>query len=349
MENTMTLYNFRGALDWNLVNLISEIDRFDASWAIIKRREGATLNQLRTMATIQSVGASTRIEGSKMSNSDVKRFLSELNISKLENRDKQEVAGYYAVLEIIIENSDTIKVEKRDILGLHKILMQYSRKDEWHRGNYKQHSNAVEAKLPDGSRHIIFETTPPGHLTEDKMNEIIRWYNTPNEVHSLVRTAVLVYEFLTIHPFQDGNGRMSRLLTTLSLLQQGYDWVQYVSFEHQIESTKKSYYQVLRHCQAQRPNEDITEWIKYFMNSLLTIKRKIENKIDRTNIKFKMSPREKTIYEFINSNTGCQSGQIAEELEIPNPTVKRILSNMVERSIIKKHGQGRSTNYTVGI
>ena len=172
----------------------------------------------------------------------------ELDLSKLEEyRDKQEVAGYYAVLEIIIENNDTIRVEKRDILGLHKILMQYSRKDEWHRGNYKQHSNAVEAKLPDGSRHIIFETTPPGHLTEDKMNEIIRLYQQlhQNEVHPLVRTAVLVYEFLTIHPFQDGNGRMSRLLTTLSLLQQGYDWVQYVSFEHQIESTKKSYYQVL--------------------------------------------------------------------------------------------------------
>lgn len=347
MENTMKLYNFKGKLDWNLVNLISEIDRFDASWVIIRRREGASLNQLRTMATIQSVGASTRIEGSKMSNSEVKRFLSALDINKLENRDKQEVAGYYAALEIIIENSDTIQIERRDILGLHKILMQYSRKDEWHRGNYKQHSNAVEAKLADGSRQIIFETTPPGHLTEDKMNEIIKWYNTPTEVHPLVKTAVLVYEFLTIHPFQDGNGRMSRLLTTLSLLQQGYDWVQYVSFEHQIESTKKDYYQVLRHCQAQRPNEDITLWIKYFMNSLLTIKRKIQNKIERTNIKTKMSPREKTVYEYISSNAGAQSGQIAEALEIPSPTIKRILSTMVDRSIIEKHGQGRATNYTI--
>ncbi len=347
MENPISLYNFRADLGWDLVNLISEIDRFDASWAIIKRREGASLQQLRTMATIQSVGASTRIEGSKMTDPDVKRFLAELDISKLENRDKQEVAGYYSVLEVIIENSDAIKVQKRDVLGLHKLLMQYSQKDEWHRGNYKQHSNAVEARLPDGSRQIIFETTPPGHMTEDKMDAIIKWYNTPSEVHPLVKIAVLVYEFLTIHPFQDGNGRMSRLLTTLSLLQQGYDWVQYVSFEHQIEYTKKTYYQVLRHCQAQRPNEDVTEWISYFMGSLLTIKRKIQAKINRTNINSAMSPRETTIYEYISTNAGCQSSQIAEELEIPSPTVKRMLSSLVERSIIQKHGQGRATNYTI--
>lgn len=349
MQNAVKLYTFQGDLDWGLVNQISEIDRFDASWSIIKHREGASLNQLRTMATIQSVGASTRIEGSKMSDSDVKKFLSQLDISKLEDRDKQEVAGYYTALEIVIENHDSLQVSKRDIQGLHKILMQYSRKDEWHRGNFKQHSNAVEAKLPDGSRQIIFETTPPGHKTDTAMERIIDWYNQPNEIHALVKTAVFVYEFLTIHPFQDGNGRMSRLLTTLSLLQRGYDWVQYVSFEHQIESTKRGYYQALRHCQAQRPNEDITEWIRYFMDSLLTVKKKIQHKVEQTNINSKMSPREKSIYEYIFQNAGCKSGEIAKELEIPNSTVKRMLSGMCERGIIEKTGKGPATNYRVKI
>jgi Fic family protein len=349
MNNMVQLYTFKGNLNWNLVNLISEIDRFDASWAIIKRREGASLNQLRTMATIQSVGASTRIEGSKMSDAEVKKLLSNLDISKLEDRDKQEVAGYFAVLEIIIDAHNELPISRSNIQGLHKQLMQYSRKDEWHRGNYKQHSNAVEATLPDGSRHIIFETTPPGHMTEDQMDEVIEWYRQPKDVHPIISTAVFIYEFLTIHPFQDGNGRMSRLLTTLSLLQQGYDWVQYVSFEHEIESSKKKYYQVLRHCQAQRPGEDITEWIIYFLHSLLQIKRKIEDKIERTNIRTKMSPREKSIYEYIAANAGCRSSQIAESLDIPNPTIKRMLSSMTQRSIIEKHDRGPATNYTVKV
>ena len=343
------LYTFQGTLDWNLVNLISEVDRFDASWSIIKRREGANLNQLRTLATIQSVGASTRIEGSKMSDAEVKKLLANLDISKLEDRDKQEVAGYFATLEIIIDTYDELPISRSNIQGLHKQLLQYSSKDEWHRGNYKQHSNAVEAQLPDGSRHIIFETTPPGHLTEDKMEAVLRWYNRNKEVHPIINTAVLIYEFLTIHPFQDGNGRMSRLLTTLSLLQQGYDWVQYISFEHEIESSKKKYYQVLRHCQAQRPGEDITQWIVYFLDSLIRIKRKIEDKIDRTNIRTKMSPREKTVYEFIAANAGCRSGQIAQSLDIPNPTIKRLLSAMTQRSILEKHGRGPATNYTVKV
>ncbi|MEM9836376.1 MAG: Fic family protein [Bacteroidota bacterium] len=349
MKNEVKLYNFSGELDWKMVNLISEIDRFDASWSIIKRREGANLGQLRTMATIQSVGASTRIEGSKMSDLDVKRFLKELDISKLEDRDKQEVAGYYSVLETIIDNYDSIQFIKRDIQGLHKMLLQYSSKDTWHRGNYKTHSNAVEAQLPDGSRYIIFRTTPPGHQTEDSMNAIIDWYNTDNDIHPLVNTAIFVYEFLTIHPFQDGNGRMSRLLTTLSLLQKGYDWVQYASFEHEIESSKKKYYQVLRSCQAQRPDEDITEWINYFLRSLLNVKKKIQAKIEQTNINLKMSPREKTVYTFIANNAGCKSSEIARSLGITGPTIKRILTSLHERSVINKHDQGPATNYTIKV
>jgi Fic family protein len=186
-------------------------------------------------------------------------------------------------------------------------------------------------------------------MTEDQMDEVIEWYRQPKDVHPIISTAVFIYEFLTIHPFQDGNGRMSRLLTTLSLLQQGYDWVQYVSFEHEIESSKKKYYQVLRHCQAQRPGEDITEWIIYFLHSLLQIKRKIEDKIERTNIRTKMSPREKSIYEYIAANAGCRSSQIAESLDIPNPTIKRMLSSMTQRSIIEKHDRGPATNYTVKV
>lgn len=347
MKNSVDLYKFTGEISWKTINILSEIDRFDASWSIIKRREGASLLQLRTMATIKSVGASTRIEGSQMTDKEVQTFLEKLNISSLEDRDSQEVAGYFSTLEVIIENHDQLSISEYNIKSLHNSLMRYSEKDKWHKGNYKQHSNAVEANFPDGSRQIIFQTTPPGYQTEDQMRSLVKWYQNEKEVHPLVKTSILAYEFLSIHPFQDGNGRLSRLLTTLSLIQQGYDWVQYVSFEHEIENSKKDYYKNLRHCQALRPGEDITEWIIYFLNSLLSVKYKLSDKIERSSVNSKMSPREKSIYEFISNNPGCKSGLIADKLSIPNPTVKRLLTSLVNRNIIEKFGKGAGVNYTI--
>lgn len=347
MENNVKLYKFKGKIDWKTINILSELDRFDASWSIIKRREGASLLQLKTMATIKSVGASTRIEGSQMTDKEVQVFLEKLNISSFEDRDSQEVAGYYSTLEIIIDNYDELSISEYNIKSLHSSLMKYSEKDRWHKGNYKQHSNAVEANFPDGSRQIIFQTTPPGYQTDDEMRSLVNWYKVEKEIHPLVKTSILAYEFLSIHPFQDGNGRLSRLLTTLSLIEQGYDWIQYVSFEHEIENSKKEYYKSLRHCQAMRPNEDITSWIIYFLNSLLNVKHKLSEKIERSSVNSKMSPREKSIYEFISNNPGCKSGLIAEKLGIPNPTVKRLLTDLVNRGILEKFGKGAGVNYTI--
>ncbi len=179
------------------------------------------------------------------------------------------------------------------------------------------------------------------------MRSLMKWYREEKKVHPLIKVAALVYDFLSIHPFQDGNGRLSRLLTTLSLLRQGYSWVQYVSFEHEIENSKKSYYQKLRHCQAQRPNEDITEWVNYFLKSLLNIQTKLSAKLTEVDLESKMAPREKSIYIYIEENPGCKSGEIAKQLGIPNPTVKRILSDLVKRNVIEKFGKGAGVNYTV--
>ncbi|MCP9237728.1 Fic family protein [Lewinella sp. JB7] len=342
-----TVYNFSVSLGWELIRIISQIDRFDASWSTIEKREGASLAQLRTMATIKSVGASTRIEGSKMSDAEVQDFLKELDVSKLEDRDKQEVAGYFASLDIIIDGWNELRISESSIKSLHNVLMKYNPKDVWHRGNYKQHSNAVEANFPDGSRQIIFETTPPGYPTEDQMRSLISWYNQDTEVHALVKSAVLAYEFLSIHPFQDGNGRLSRLLTTLSLLSHGYSWIQYVSFEHEIEESKNAYYRSLRHCQAQRPGEDITEWISYFLTSLINVQDKLSRKLERSDVKGSMSPKEKQVYTYIAINPGCKSGQVSKDLSIPKPTAKRIIADMVSRDILEKFGRGAGVNYSI--
>jgi len=224
-------------------------------------------------------------------------------------------------------------------------LMKYSTKDEWHKGDYKQHNNAVEATFIDGTRQVIFQTAEAGYATEDAIRTLVDWYNSENEVHNLIKSAAFVYEFLSIHPFQDGNGRLSRLLSMLLLLKNGYKWIQYVSFEHEIESRKSEYYQALRACQAQRPNEDITVWINFFLNALSNIQTQLMQKLEQSGVETHLSPREKAILTLIQNYSGLKSGEIAEKLKIPNPTVKRILSELQSKGLIEKTGNARATLY----
>jgi Fic family protein len=345
MENKV--YIFKIDISWDLIGLISKIDRFDASWSSIEKREGQSLKQLKSISTVRSVGASTRIEGSKMSDAEVDVLLKNIDITKLEDRDSQEVVGYFDTLDIITESYQDINITESSIKNLHNILLKHSKKDSWHKGDYKQHSNAVEANYPDGTKRIIFETTEAGFPTEDAMRSLFKWYKTDKETHPLVKCASFCYEFISIHPFQDGNGRLSRLIASLLLLKNGYKWIQYVSFEHEIESKKEEYYRVLRNCQSQRPNENITEWISFFLNSLLNIQNQLLQKLESSGLQSQLSPKEKSILTFIGNHSGCKSGDIAKKLDIPNPTVKRILSNLIERNLIEKHGNGPGTNYSL--
>jgi len=341
------VYNFDLEFNWRLLRIISQIDRFDASWSSIEKVEGERLKELKAIATIQSVGASTRIEGSKMTDEAVEILLEHIDISKIKDRDSQEVVGYFNVLDVVSDSYESIEINENNIKNLHNQLLKLSSKDQWHRGDYKTQSNAVEAQFPDGSRQIIFRTTPPGFATEDAMRNLIEWFHQEEEVHPLIVVAAFVYDFVSIHPFQDGNGRLSRLLTTLLLLKTGYQWIQYVSFEHEIERNKKSYYRSLRNCQAQRPNEDITEWIQFFLNSLINVQTKLMAKLEWSETVNELSDREKLVYEFIQNNPKCKIGMIVKNLEIPKHTVKRILPFLLSSGLIVKYGVGSGTNYAV--
>jgi Fic family protein len=345
MNNSIHTVNL--SPDWKLINELSQIDKVGGSWTAIEKREGQSLKQLKSIATVRSVGASTRIEGSKMTDDEVERLIKNLAAAKLEERDAQEVAGYYETLDIISESFRDIDITENNLKMLHNILMKHSEKDAWHRGNYKQHSNVVEATQADGIKQVVFRTTEPGFATEDAMRQLIGWYNGDNTTPPIIRTAIFVYDFLSIHPFQDGNGRLSRLFATLLMLRQGYSWIQYVSFEHEIESRKGEYYSVLMQCQRQRPGEDVYAWVTFFLNCLSNIQQQLMAKLQTSSSLSKMSPREKKIYTFIENHPGCQSGEISEKLDIPLPTVKRILMEMVERTLLVKHGIGKGTNYTV--
>jgi len=342
-----TVHTLRLSIDWKLISILSKVDRYDAEWTTIEKKEGRSLKQLKSVATVRSVGASTRIEGSRMSDQEVDVLLKDLKVEKLVDRDSQEVAGYFDVLDTISESYDNISISESSIKGLHNQLLKHSKKDSWHKGDYKQVSNSVEAMLPEGNKQTVFQTTPPGIETEEAMRSLINWYNSDNETHALVKSSIFCYEFVSIHPFQDGNGRLSRLLSTLLLLKHGYKWIQYVSFEHEIEYRKAEYYRVLRACQAQRPNEVINDWIRFYFDALSNIQTQLKAKLGDEGVEQMLSPREKSILVFISDHPGCRSGQISQKLDIPSPTVKRTLSEMTSKGLIQKHGSGPGTNYSL--
>jgi len=341
------VYNFQMNLDWQLISLISEVDRFDASWTAVERREKQGLKELKSIATVRSVGASTRIEGSKLTDEEVDVLLKKMDISRLEDRDMQEVVGYFEVLDLIFESYNDIQITEGDIKNLHNILLRYSTKDQWHKGNYKQHNNAVEARYADGTGQVIFQTTEPGLATENAIHQLIDWYNNEQAVHPLVKCAIFTYEFLSVHPFQDGNGRLSRIISSLLLLKNGYNWIQYISFEHEIESRKPEYYRVLRSCQAQRPNENISDWVNFFFSALRNIQELLMQKLQLHEEGIQLPPREKLLYEYIQNHPGCKSGEIAKALGMSRAIVIRVLAVLLEKNLVGKYGEGSGTYYMI--
>lgn len=343
---SLVINNLKLDLGMKIVSELSKIDRFDASWSSIEKREGATLKQLKSIATVKSVGASTRIEGSKMTDDEVSVLIENINISSFEERDQQEVAGYFETLDTITENYTLINITESQIKSLHNILMKHSVKDGWHKGEYKQVTNAVEANLPDGTKQTIFRTTEPGLQTQDAMIRLIEWYNSDEETLPIVKDALFVYEFLSIHPFQDGNGRLSRLLASLLLLKNGYTWIQYVSFEHEIENRKSEYYKVLMDTQKNRPGENITKWLYFFIGCLSNIQNNLLLKLEENKKASKsLTQREQRINFYIQNHAGCSSGNIAIKLDIPLPTVKKTLIELLNKNVITKEGVGKATGY----
>ena len=266
-----------------ILKKIADIDQFKGKWLAIVGEENQYLKELKRIATIMSIGSSTRIEGAKLSDEDIEKLLNNMQINNLESRDQQEVIGYYNVLDTIIENNRDIFLSESHIFQLHNLLLKFSTKDSRHKGKYKNLSNKVVAKYPDGREHVIFDTTPP-YLVKMEMDKLLNWANdafTENIIHPLLIIALFVYEFLSIHPFQDGNGRLSRLITTLLMLKSDYHFIQYISFEHMIEKRKKEYYRVLMECQKKRAKgkmEKIDTWVIFFIDCISKLIVQFEKK-----------------------------------------------------------------------
>ena len=335
------------------MNLISQIDLYKGKWNSIEKQENIYLKELRKIATIESVGSSTRIEGVTLTDKEIAALLNDVKITKLKTRDEQEVIGYYDTLEIIYENYDNIRLSENYIKQLHQYLLKYSDKDTGHRGAYKSLSNKVVANYPGGIQKVIFNPTDV-HLVQNEMKDLINWTNEQfekGEIHPLIIIANFIYEFLSIHPFQDGNGRLSRLLTTLLLLQQGYMFIQYISFENLIEKTKKEYYQALMEGQKNRnkENENISKWILYFLDKLNALTQKLDAKYDVFKSKGGyLNERQKEIKEYLIKNQPLKISDIAKRFENINiNTIKKDLQYMKKEQIIQSIGKGKGTVYLI--
>ncbi len=344
-------FQFNFSTTQAVIKKIGFIDSFKGKWASIQKEESKYLKELKKLATIQSIGSSTRIEGATLTNEEIATLIENLKINKLETRDEQEAIGYYEVLEVILEEFQAIELTESSIFSLHSLLLRFSHKDASHRGRYKMLSNKVVATYPEGQQRVIFNTTEP-FLVKKEMEELLLWYRqeTSDEtMHPLLRIGGFVYEFLSIHPFQDGNGRLSRLLTSLLLLQNGYDFIQYISFENQIESSKKKYYQVLMRAQQHRGTEKevINDWILYFLGSLEALIHKLENKYQRfEDIGPYLNQRQKEVVIFIERQGPVKLRDLVEGLQSYSIySIKKDLQFLAQEGLIDKLGKGKGTSY----
>jgi len=353
MDKFIRKLNFEFATNQRVLNLISKIDSYRGKWNIIERFENIYLKELRKIATIESIGSSTRIEGGTLADEEIEALLNNVKITELKTRDEQEVIGYYDTLQIIYENYISINLTENHIKQLHLDLLRHSDKDTRHRGKYKSLSNKVVAHYPGGIQKTIFNTTEV-YLVASEMNNLINWVNKQfekKEIHPLIIIAFFVYEFLSIHPFQDGNGRLSRLLTTLLLLQNGYMFVQYVSFENLIEKSKKQYYQVLMEGQKNRntAKENISQWALFFLEKLDELTQKLDTKYDVFKSKGGyLNDRQKKIKEYIKKNQPLKLSDIVKKFDELNiNTIKKDLQYMKREKIIISIGKGKGTVYII--
>ena len=336
-----------------ILSLIGEIDEFKGAWRALGQLAPEQLTSLKRVATIESIGSSTRIEGSKLSDKDVEILLSHLQIKKFTSRDEQEVAGYAEVMNTIFQHHDTISLTENYIKQFHRDLLKYSDKDTRHRGEYKKHTNHVEAFDSDGkSLGIVFETASPFD-TPFRMQHLVEWANESmrnKSLHPLLVTAVFIVEFLAIHPFQDGNGRLSRIITTWLLLSQGYAYVPYSSLEAIVENSKEGYYLALRQTQgtSQTGSPNWQPWILFFLKALRQQKQKLEVKIEREKLLLgQLSELSLKIVELVKSRGRITISEIVTLTGANRNTVKKHLEGLVNASHIAKNGLGKGSWYSL--
>jgi Fic family protein len=335
-----------------LLALLSELDEFKGAWRALGTLAPDRLRALRRIATIESIGSSTRIEGSRLTDREVEHLLGRLDIKAFTTRDEQEVAGYAEVMETVFQSWADIRLTENHVRQLHRDLLRHSNKDERHRGEYKTLRNDVGAFDETGRMiGVVFETATPFD-TPRRMAELFAWLDEARsnaQWHPLLITAVFVVVFLEIHPFQDGNGRLSRILTTLLLLQAGYAYVPYSSLESVIESSKEAYYLALRQTQGTLGSDapDWQPWLPYFLRALQVQKRRLAEKAEQERAAVMLTDLAMKILDYARAHGRVTTRDMVRAHGASPNTLKSTFGALVEKGLLARHGGGRSTWYAL--
>ena len=329
---------------------IAKIDELKGQWIAGAQLSPQVLGRLKRSVLITSTGASTRIEGAKLSDEDVEKLMRGIDIQKFTDRDKQEVRGYYELLENIFDSWKNLRFNESTIKHFHKELLKYTEKDKEHRGEYKKRENRVQMVNAAGeSVGVLFDTTPP-YLTPKEMQELMEWAQetlAEKKYHPLLIVGNFLVEFLQIHPFQDGNGRLSRVLANLLLLKQGYLYMPYVSHEKFIEDNKPEYYLALRASQKtfKTGNEIIIPWMDFFLTIFLKQSEFAIDLLSKENIERLLTPKQLAVWNYLQKFDSATPRGISEETKVAYPTVRQAIDKLMRLKKIERVGQGRSTSY----
>ena len=344
----MKEFNYNKYLDYkwnnNILNLISTLHEYKEKQIILLKQKPATLERLETFAKIQSTEASNAIEGIRTTSSRFKKLYNEK--IRPHNRAEEEIMGYKEVLDIINENYNYIPINKNIILQFHRDLFKYSSKGIG--GNFKINQNYISAADENNNLFTIFEPlTPFG--TPGAVEAICNNYNSQintNEVDPLILIPVFIHDFLCIHPFNDGNGRMSRLLTNLLLLKNDYIVGKYISLEELIAKNKNQYYDILQECQTgwYEGAENIEPFIEYLLSILLAAYREMENKVNINNENSdSLGIVKNALNQIYGKITKTDLANLCPTISIK--TVEAAIKKLVDDKILIKQGRGKGTYY----
>ena len=329
---------------------LRQIDELKGQWIAGAELSPQVLGRLKRSTLITSTGASTRIEGAKLSDEDIKKMMRGISIQKFTDRDKQEVQGYYELLENVFDSWRSLNFSESSIKHFHQELLKYVEKDQALSGNYQKQETQVRMINEVGELvGVLFDTTP-AYLTPKEMQELVEWAQkilAERKYHPLVIIGNFLVEFLQIHPFQDGNGRLSRVLTNLLLLKEGYLYVPYVSHEKLIEDNKPDYYVALRRSQKtfKSEQEDIVPWLDFFFSVLLKQAQIAVGLLSKENVEKLLSPKQLAVWEYLQKTDIATPGEISKAAGVARRTVNQALDKLLRLKKVERIGQGRTTKY----
>lgn len=333
-----------------IIQKIAKIDELKGQWIGGIKLSPQVLGRLKKSVLVTSTGSSTRIEGAKLSDADIEKMLRGISIQRFSDRDKQEVQGYHDLLSNVFNSWNRLSFSESLIKHFHKELLLHVEKDVQHRGEYKKQENQVHMIDEEGnSVGVLFDTTP-AYLTPKEMQELVEWTQwalQEKSFHPLLVIANFLVQFLQIHPFQDGNGRLSRVLTNLLMLQEGYAYIPYASHEKIVEDNKADYYLSLRKSQKtfNTGDETIAPWLGFFLEVVQFQAQTALDLFSDENIEKLLSPRQVSVWQYMQDATEVTPKELSEKLNIPRPTINQVVNRLINLKRIERLGAGRGTRY----